>query len=70
MTISSPSSSTAATSAVAESLVFRPRPIPGLPFRRKKIRGTYLGITERGFLKMEAGGKVLELPSAEDVRKI
>jgi len=36
---------------------------------RKKIRGTYLGITERGFLKMEAGGKVLELPSAEDVRK-
>lgn len=32
------------------------------------VRGTYRGITEEGFLRIEAGGKVLELPSAEDVR--
>lgn len=37
---------------------------------KAKIRGAYRGISGEGFLKVEAGGKVLELPSAEDLRPV
>jgi BirA family biotin operon repressor/biotin-[acetyl-CoA-carboxylase] ligase len=44
---------------------------PGRPVRWKsggrQGRGTYLGITAEGFLKVDSGGAVLELASAEDV---
>lgn len=46
--------------------------VPGRTIRcrvgDREVRGTYRGITEQGHLKVETGGNLLELPSAEDIR--
>jgi BirA family biotin operon repressor/biotin-[acetyl-CoA-carboxylase] ligase len=51
-----------------EYTYFAPGQVLACRSGKKEIRGLYRGITDQGYLKVESGGRVLELPSAEEVR--